>query len=185
MLRKKALLGAVMLLGLAAGQANASTYSWSFGCDVASDCSGSGTLETNQPIVPGTLITAVTGTFSTALFGAQSIISLSAPLTFGNNDNKINSVTNPELGSAGFAFSTTAPSGFLYVNLFNNDLGSGDAVWLAACPNCSVLLFKVGTFSVTPASPVPIPAALPLFAAGLGAMGLMSRRKKRKAVVAG
>jgi hypothetical protein len=32
---------------------------------------------------------------------------------------------------------------------------------------------------------VPIPAALPLFAAGLGAMGLMSRRKKRKVAVVG
>jgi hypothetical protein len=36
----------------------------------------------------------------------------------------------------------------------------------------------------TQVSDVPIPAALPLFAAGLGAMGLMSRRKKRKATVA-
>jgi hypothetical protein len=35
------------------------------------------------------------------------------------------------------------------------------------------------------AGPVPLPAALPLFAAGLGAMGLMSRRRKRKAAVAG
>jgi hypothetical protein len=31
---------------------------------------------------------------------------------------------------------------------------------------------------------VPIPAALPLFAARLGAMGLMSRLEKRKAAVA-
>jgi hypothetical protein len=31
---------------------------------------------------------------------------------------------------------------------------------------------------------VPLPAALPLFAAGLGAMGLLSRRKKRKFAVA-
>jgi hypothetical protein len=33
-------------------------------------------------------------------------------------------------------------------------------------------------------SDVPIPAALPLFAAGLGDIGLMARPKKRKAVVA-
>ena len=41
------------------------------------------------------------------------------------------------------------------------------------------------TLSTSTISAVPIPAALPLFAAGLGAMGLMSRRKKRKAAVAG
>jgi hypothetical protein len=35
------------------------------------------------------------------------------------------------------------------------------------------------------ALPVPIPAAFPLFAAGLGAMGFMARRKKRKVAVAG
>ncbi len=33
-------------------------------------------------------------------------------------------------------------------------------------------------------SPVPLPAALPLFAAGLGAMGIMGWRKKRKALTA-
>jgi hypothetical protein len=31
---------------------------------------------------------------------------------------------------------------------------------------------------------MPIPAALPLFVAGLGAKGLMAQRKKRKAEVA-
>jgi hypothetical protein len=41
----------------------------------------------------------------------------------------------------------------------------------------------VGTYSVEPV-PVPIPAALPLFAAGLGAMGLMARCKKRNAALA-
>jgi hypothetical protein len=35
------------------------------------------------------------------------------------------------------------------------------------------------------ASPVPLPAALPFFAAGLGAMGFMGWRKRRKAAVAG
>jgi hypothetical protein len=40
---------------------------------------------------------------------------------------------------------------------------------------------RIAGFSFDPAS---IPAALPLFAAGLGDIGLMARPKKRKAVVA-
>ena len=35
--------------------------------------------------------------------------------------------------------------------------------------------------SVEEATTVPLPAALPLFAGGLGLMGLLARRKKRKA----
>ena len=40
-----------------------------------------------------------------------------------------------------------------------------------------------GTFSISSSPPgaVPLPAALPLFAAGLGALGLLGRRRKRKA----
>lgn len=38
-----------------------------------------------------------------------------------------------------------------------------------------------GSVSVTPVSTTPLPAALPLFATGLGAMGLFGWRRKRKA----
>ena len=37
----------------------------------------------------------------------------------------------------------------------------------------------VGTVSIVP---TPLPAALPLFATGLGALGLLAWRRKRKAV---
>lgn len=43
----------------------------------------------------------------------------------------------------------------------------------------SAFEFQLGIPTAT-----PLPAALPLFAGGLGAMGLLSRRKKRKAVAA-
>jgi len=39
-------------------------------------------------------------------------------------------------------------------------------------------------FSITTSSPTPLPAALPLFVTGLGAMGLLARRRKRKVAVA-
>lgn len=38
-----------------------------------------------------------------------------------------------------------------------------------------------GSLTVTDAAPVPLPAALPLFAGGLGVMAWLGRRKKRKA----
>lgn len=41
-----------------------------------------------------------------------------------------------------------------------------------------------GTWSISEASVVPLPAALPLFATGSGALGLFGWRRKRKAVAA-
>jgi hypothetical protein len=38
--------------------------------------------------------------------------------------------------------------------------------------------------STNPVNPTPLPAALPLFATGLGALGLLARRKKRKGAAA-
>ena len=41
-----------------------------------------------------------------------------------------------------------------------------------------------GTISFSPVAETPLPGALPLFATGLGALGLMTWRRKRKAVAA-
>ena len=175
MFMKKALLGSVVLLGLAAGQANAATYNWVFDCASVS-CSGSGSLETNVPAGPAAIVTSITG-----LWGGNAIIGLSALNGLGNNDNKLVSPVNPVLTNNGITFSTAS----IFVNLFRSGVTTGVA-WLVNTNNFGL----AGTsgegisFSITPAPAVPIPAALPLFAAGLGAMGLMSRRKKRKADVA-
>jgi hypothetical protein len=51
--------------------------------------------------------------------------------------------------------------------------------------NTNVLLDNVGFASaVTNFSAIPLPAALPLFASGLGALGLLGWRRKRKALAA-
>ena len=73
-------------------------------------------------------------------------------------------------------FSEDTPIGMWTLTLFSD--GGWQADWEYE-PD-KVARFE-GTYSV---EPVPLPAALPLFAAGLGAMCLLSWRR-RKAAVAG
>jgi hypothetical protein len=55
--------------------------------------------------------------------------------------------------------------------------GSGETGWVAGLPGSSPLALISGTATV---SSTPLPAALPLFATGLGALGLLGWRRKRK-----
>lgn len=43
---------------------------------------------------------------------------------------------------------------------------------------------RIEVFTIAETSPVPLPAALPLFVTGLGALGLLGWRKRRKSVAA-
>jgi hypothetical protein len=69
----------------------------------------------------------------------------------------------------------------------NNVSGVGFAQWLILASSENVAVQYGGNLtpvsSIAP-SAVPVPAALPLLAAGLGALGLMGRRKKRKIAAA-
>ena len=79
----------------------------------------------------------------------------------------------------GLAFSDGVMYGIKDINtLISISLATGSGTVLGSYTLTS------RTFGATAAAPVPIPAALPLLAAGLGAMGLTSRRKKRKAALA-
>ena len=60
------------------------------------------------------------------------------------------------------------------------------------CPTCSVTLLSLAgdqnlgydTVEITTTTVTPVPAALPLFAGGLGVIGLIARRRKQKATAA-
>jgi hypothetical protein len=160
------LLGAVMLLGLAAVPANAATYNWSFDCGEVI-CSGSGSLETNVAIGPA-LVTSFSG-----FFGGSAITSLLAVNGFAGNDNIVFSLTSPELSTFGISVTTAS----FPLNLYHHASLPSD-VWLIDNGD-NTQTSGLGTFSVSP-SAVPIPAALPLFAAGLSAMGFMGWRRKRR-----
>jgi hypothetical protein len=54
---------------------------------------------------------------------------------------------------------------------------------LAGGPEGGTNSFYVDDLTINTASATPLPAALPLFASGLGALGLLGWRRKRKAVV--
>ena len=95
------------------------------------------------------------------------------------------------LGSGDNSFTNTnlinaiilAPNGNITVNggsTVNGELISGENITLASHANINEITIGGGNQTAT-----PLPAALPLFAAGLGAMGLLGWRRKRKGSAAG
>ena len=152
--------------GLGVTSAQAVPYNWSFVCDIGASCSGSGTLETDIAIGPAT-VTSFLGTF-----GGLTVTSLLAPGTIGGNTNKIFALSpGTAFDAAGIGFATSASNWRLY---YSNPLASVRLLGQGG-------FVTTGAFTVSEAvSETPIPAALPLFATGLGALGLIAYRKKRK-----
>lgn len=54
----------------------------------------------------------------------------------------------------------------------------------STCGDCNVLLAAFGGFTPGTDLSTPLPGALPLFATGLGALGLVAWRRKRKTAAA-
>lgn len=69
-----------------------------------------------------------------------------------------------------------------------NQWASSDANWCFTSPTYTVKLdytiYPVTSYTKTKLSSVPLPAALPLFSSGLGVMGLLVWRRKRKKAAA-
>jgi hypothetical protein len=162
---------------LGTSPAKASTFIFSF-FDTetgGSNISASGLL-TASPSGPDYLITGISGTYN-----GNAITSLFAPGGFQGNNNILHS-GSPQLDILGFAFSVAAlPRN---VNIYYDAVGGSDF-----CPTrpgyCDY--HEPGAID-TPiafsATLTPLPAALPLFATGLGAVGLLGWRRKRKAAAA-
>lgn len=97
-----------------------------------------------------------------------------------------NSVTLALLGSAGFW--DYSPTGAVYsqvTGVFTATSTSTTITIAGATLGSRQFMIGLDDVSVTgPVPSVPVPAALPLLASGLGALGLMSRRNKRKKATA-
>ncbi len=160
--------------------ANASTIDWTLS-GVTFDDTGtaSGTFSTDS--TTGNLIAYnITTTLGTTLSGYVYDSTTSG--IYGNN------VFDPT------SFLITGNNSFVpYINLaFVNPLTSPGVYPLVPfdfnvfvgsyeCDNCFQIRYVVSGEAV---SSVPLPAALPLFATGLGALGLLGWRRKRKAAAA-
>jgi len=120
--------------------------------------------------------------------GTISPLSLELPGTFAPGSD----VSGLPLSQVGFTLTDTTNSLWSNLNLpavtftgFNQTLmqivffkpGSGFGTDLQVLAN-------IHTFTIEPAvTPTPLPAALPLFATGLGALGLVAYRRRRKKIV--
>jgi len=60
-------------------------------------------------------------------------------------------------------------------------MGSIDPMFTVDLSNASDFTFDFSSGLIPPASATPLPAALPLFASGMAALGFLARRRKRKA----
>ena len=187
---------ALGLLVFGAGQAKASTmfgfsYSGTLGAD---SVSGSGTLF-GTDLGSGTFfLTSGSGTSTEAgnltLMTAGTYTNLLAPTDNLTSDNLLTPGSNPTLSDFGIVFSgSSLPSNSQFFNIwgngpnnytyFNNYSGPFPAINLTLD---SFTITNVGEGTDLVAT--PLPAALPLFAGGLGVIGLLARRKKRKAPAA-
>jgi opacity protein-like surface antigen len=128
-------------------------------------------------------------TFSGAVTGSASSgpLNQSPPAIFSNvldaTGGKLLYVLDP-LGGNGALFTDFASSAQLEFgfNVSQDQIHVQDATTLHSITGTVTLPFQLATEEVV--STVPLPGALPLFATGLGALGLLGWRRKRKPQVA-
>ena len=159
------------LLAVTAGSvAPASATTWDWEVTGAGAYDGSGTISGSVSCGVGCFeITAATGDIAgdtitgiSTFAGADNYLFPTAAVPYQIDNNGISfAVSGLSLGTAVNIFSEV---GFTLDKL-DPENGTGEAF---------------GTFSIVGEVATPLPAALPLFAGGLGMIGLLGRRKNRK-----
>ena len=193
----KVLIGSILLAASVAAPlscANANSYSVSFSANSFTNLSGYA-----APVDP------VTGSFDITFDPTLTYINVTTGISLNN--------LNITLGSA-LSFDYDPSTDRLYVGGLENSaasipVGAANDFWLYIYGFTSAPVFyqagykqilanvpdavyyytlptnPTGSVSVTSASAVPAPAALPLLASGLGGLGLLGWRRKRKAAALG
>src|SRR4029077_5659332 len=110
-----------------------------------------------------------------------------APSVHLISDNLLSPQNNPALNDKGIVFSgSSLPSNSQFFNIWGNGPNNYTYFNNYSGPFPAVNL-TLDSFTITNLGDViatPLPAALPLFAGGLGVIGLLARGKKRKAPAA-
>ena len=177
---------AVLVGGLlGAVPANALSYNFAF-----FDTATSGAVVTGSGVFdltgagPNYLITGIE---AGGLYNGNAITSLIAVNGYLSNDNILQTAGPQLLSFSGFSFLVAALTPSQY-NIYYNGGGSygiGAASYADAFdPNINNIPVTFSASIINTAIATPLPAALPLFATGLGAMGLLGWRRKRKTAAA-
>jgi hypothetical protein len=160
------LAGALIVWSFAA-PAHAAVLDWSFDIVLSSGDSGTGTFVTQDTPVGGPyLITSIQDGYWDG-----SAMTLLGPVS-GFNDNLLYPAGQP-FDPTGLAFTADGVTWRIWLD---NSIPS--LVWCdtSSCSESDgTVLFSQITETTT-----PIPAALPLFGGGLGVIGFLARRRKRK-----
>lgn len=174
-----ALAAVVFLLGLPAVPANAVTFYISFTQDGVGDA-GPDWFGTFEAPDGGGKVTSFSATIGGTTFYIPDpdfgpFLDPTKTFVFNNNPLLL-PATKP-----GIVLQEDLSAAFqVALSMHNNNSWAFDSCNNAACNHGSF----VGTYSISDVAPVPLPAALPLFATILAGGGLIAWRRKRKAAAA-
>lgn len=133
---------------------------------------------THWGIVGGSLTALTGGQPNSLIIGPDSAGGFAHAGVYNQANNSISNHNPMVLGSATFVISLAGVNPLSTINsvVFQFGTEAGSRLVTAVC--------EIGCGGNTSLSETPLPATLPLFASGLGALGLAAWRKKRKAVKA-
>jgi hypothetical protein len=178
------LMAVIALLGLFPSAGHALTFDFSFtgGCNVAgSPCTVTGEIDGLTAGATTAATAVVIDTVSSPAFTALSLPYEVFP-TSGVSESTSNTFTVNAAGTSITSYDFEADSGSSLVGWFFELTNAEDEFSNGFSPNTIDVISQAGTtFTPVAVGTTPLPAALPLFATGLGAMGLFGWRRKRKA----
>ncbi len=199
---RKLLIATIAMFAMQGAAANATTFDWS----ISGAFTGSGTLDASNFGPDQFILESITGTLTDASADVYTINP--TPNFYDGPDNVIYYPQNLAPPSPPYFFldldgiSFSVGNGTLSFNVYeNNNPKVPGYNCVATSPYCimgpgntaagggldangnPLDLVSAASFSLTVA-PTPLPAALPLFATGLGALGLLGWRRKRKSAAA-
>ena len=181
-------LAAIAALGFSVVQAHAVSFNFSFTNNpILGDVDGTvtgridGLADTGASAATGVFITSIPSVLSYPFSASDNLLSQPSVSIVSNSFTVTSGVLTAMDFRAGFPIANTTPAETFFLTLLLNP-GS----FFVANRISDAVDHKVESLSATfvPVSQVPLPAALPLFATGLGVLGLLGWRRKRKAQAA-